>query len=471
MYGYSKDAMIGQTLEMLAAPERNDMEFTFNAKKRAYHGESQLFEWWGQRKNGEVFPKEIQMNKATHFGKDVVVAIGRDISERKQLQQQLFQAQKMDSIGTLAGGIAHDFNNLLTGILGYTSLLKSGMDEDENLYRYVEVIEESGNRAAALTDQLLAFGRGGQYNVELARANKIVQDVIQLLERTIDKSIEITAELSSDDPVFEVDASQIHQTIMNLCLNARDAMPEGGKLTIATDIQEYTELPRPIKAELDRHSYVNIAISDTGHGIDEETQQKIFEPFFTTKDKGRGTGLGLAMVYGIITNHRGGIDIASEPEKGATFNIYIPLSNREPGDKDNGEIEEEIDYQWEGTALVIDDEPVSRELIGEQLNSVGFDLLYTENGKEGLEKFEEHKEKIQLVILDMIMPVMGGREAFDKIKSIDATTRIIVASGYSQHEQAQEVLKAQHTRFVQKPFKFSKLVQTIHELMSGKTSS
>lgn len=469
MYGYSKEEMIGQTPEMLAAPGKNNMAFAFDAIEKAFRGEPQLFEWWGQRKNGEVFPKEVQLNRATHFGKEVVVAIARDVSERKQLQQQLFQAQKMDSIGTLAGGIAHDFNNLLTGILGYTTLLKSSLDEDDPQRKYANTIEESGNRAAELTEQLLAFGRGGKYQIEPASANAIIKDVVNLLERTIDKSIDIRTNLSSHDPVFEVDASQMHQAIMNLCLNARDAMPEGGTLTITTRVRQSSEIT--IVSGDDTESFVEIIVSDTGEGMDEKVIQKIFEPFYTTKDKGEGTGLGLAMVYGIITNHNGIIDVDSEPEKGTTFRLLLPLSNKEPAPKPEEDMFDASKLRGEGAILIVDDEKVTRNLLRDSLEAIGYRVISAHNGKEGVEKFREYQSDIRLVILDMIMPVMNGEEAFYEIRALDNSVKIIVATGYSQHQKAREILKNDGTRFMQKPFKISELLRTIHSLLDDVANS
>lgn len=390
----------------------------------------------------------------------------RDISEKKKIEQQLIQAQKMESIGILAGGIAHDFNNLLAGILGYASLIKAQSDEGTPLYRYAAVIERSATRASELTQKLLAFARGGKYKVEVINLNEIVDEVVALLSRTIDKTIAIHKELDPALSLVEADPSQITQTLLNICVNARDAMPNGGTLTIRTFNTYLEERSFPTGDRSKAGNYVAISISDTGTGMDEAIKQRIFEPFFTTKERGKGTGLGLSMVYGIVRNHGGYIDVSSELGQGTTFTIYLPITEKgEQKQIKQGEVEIS---EGSETILLIDDEEVVRELGKDILEENGYKVLLAKDGEEGISVYQANKDQIDLVILDMVMPQKSGTEVFKALKSINPNVKVLLATGYSLNEQAQEILHNGAVGFIQKPYQVGEFLKSIRRALDRK---
>jgi len=391
----------------------------------------------------------------------------RDISEQKKMEQQLIQAQKMESIGVLAGGVAHDFNNLLAGILGYASLIKAQFEEGTPLYRYADVIERSATRASELTEKLLAFARGGKYKVEVINLNEIIEEVVTLLSRTIDKTIAIHKELAPDLFLVEADPSQMTQTLLNICVNARDAMPNGGILTLKTYNTYLEERFFPTGERSRPGYYVAVSVSDTGTGMSEAIKQRIFEPFFTTKERGKGTGLGLSMVYGIVRNHGGYIDVSSKLGQGTTFTIYLPVTIK----GEQKQIKKEEGERLVGgneTILLIDDEEVIRELGKEILEKNGYKVLLAKDGEEGISVYQANKDQIDLVILDMIMPKKAGTEVFKALKSINPNVRVLLATGYSLNEQAQEILRNGALDFIQKPYQINDLLKIIRKVLDKK---
>jgi PAS domain S-box-containing protein len=388
--------------------------------------------------------------------------IMRDITEKKLLEQQLIQAQKMESVGTLAGGIAHDFKNLLGGILGYASFMKSRIEKDHPFFNYIDTIEKSSMRAAELTAQLLAFARGGKYDTRPVNLNSIVDETLKIIARTFDKSIEIKTRLCEPLPTVEADAGQMQQALMNLCVNAGDAMADGGELTIETEVVVLTEHYAKAHMGATTGSHVVLSVTDTGIGMDHETAQRIFEPFFTTKEKGKGTGLGLSMVYGVVKNHGGHVSVHSKPGEGTTFKVHLPISGK-PEVKSSAR--SEIPRNGDELILVVDDEEAIRSLAKDTLECYGYRVLTTENGAEAIEVYREHKDEIGLVILDMVMPKMGGREAFIKLKELDPHVKAILSTGYSQDGKAQEILDSGVMGFIQKPYQLNELLSKVRSLL------
>lgn len=390
--------------------------------------------------------------------------VARDISDKKQLEQQLLQSQKMESIGTLAGGIAHDFNNLLGGILGFASLAKTKIPVDHKVYEYLNTIEKSSSRAAELTSQLLAFARGGKYEVKPVNLNNIVDETLDILERTFEKSVVLEKKLREELPTVEADAGQLQQVIMNLCLNARDAMDGSGKLIIQTEMETISGAYAIMNLEAKPGPYVILSVSDTGVGIDKEKIDRIFEPFFTTKKEGKGTGLGLSMVYGVVKNHGGFINVYSELCVGTTFKIYLPLSGKlaiqEPS---------EIQSPAGGSesVLVVDDEESIRDLAKEILESYGYTVMLAEDGLEAVELYIKHKKEIDLVILDMAMPKMGGRETFLKMKSLHPEVKALLSTGYSQDGKATGILNSGVKGFIQKPYQADALLSKVRSILDA----
>ena len=395
----------------------------------------------------------------------MVIEYVRDISERKLLEERFIQAQKMESIGLLAGGIAHDFNNILGGILGYASWLKTNIQGDHPFFRPVDTIEKSASRAAELTAQLLAFARGGKYDLRPCSLNGVVGESLKILSGTLDKSIAIETDLNQSLPTVEIDASQIQQVLMNLCVNARDAMPGGGLLTIQSSVARLSESDARNQPDAKAGWFAVLAVSDTGVGMDAVVKGRIFEPFFTTKEKGKGTGLGLSMVYGVVKNHGGFINVYSEPGQGSTFKIYLPLSGKPEAVEAAPERElagghEEI--------LVIDDEEAIRQVAADILGSYGYRVSLAADGAEGVALFRKNRKRTHMVLLDMVMPRQGGRETFLQLQEIDPQVRVLFSTGYSQNEKVNEIMALGVRGFIQKPYQVRDLLAKVREVLDGK---
>ncbi len=382
--------------------------------------------------------------------------------EKKNLEEQLFHSQKMESIGRLAGGIAHDFNNILTGIMGYSELMKLQFpDENTNAGNAAEIIYEGSVRAAELTKQLLGFARRGKYNPVPLNINEVIKGSIKVSEKIFEKKIQVVLDLNEDIYSIEADKNQIDQVLTNLIINAKDAMPNGGKLTFKTEHVSLDENFIKSFPEFLSGEYVKISITDTGVGIHKDIKGSVFDPFFTTKGEGKGTGLGLATVYGIIKNHHGHINVYSESGEGATFTLYFPVSGKEIV-KAKKQI---VVKTGDATILVADDEKNVRTYCEEILKKLGYKVLLASNGKEAVRIYNEKKDEIDLVLLDMIMPEMAGKETNSKLREINPDVKVILASGYSQNGKATEILNEGASGFIQKPFRMDELSKAIAEAL------
>jgi PAS domain S-box-containing protein len=388
--------------------------------------------------------------------------VARDITDRKRLEAQLLQAQKMKAIGTLAGGIAHDFNNLLMGIEGHTSLMYLDMDGDHPHYEHVSGIGDMVKRGAHLTKQLLGFARGGKYEVKPTDLRDLVEKSAEMFGRTR-KEIRIHTKCEKDVWTVSVDRAQIEQVLLNLFVNAWQAMPGGGDIYIrAGNLILDENAARTFGAK--PGNYVKISVTDTGVGINEETQQRIFEPFFTTREVGRGTGLGLASAYGIIKNHGGIINVYSVEGQGTTFTIYLPSADGLISERHPEERQKKIQKGHE-TLLLVDDEAVIIGVGQDMLTALGYEVILARSGQEAIEIYEKNKGKIALVILDMIMPDMNGGDAYDILKEINPNIMVLLSSGYSIDGQASEILERGCDGFIQKPFSISQLSEAIREIL------
>ncbi len=387
--------------------------------------------------------------------------IARDVTERKHLESQLLQSQKMEAVGTLAGGVAHDFNNLLSAIMGYASLLQMKMDKDNPLFAYASHILTSSEKAAALTRSLLAFSRKQVINLRPVAINDTIEKVHRLLERLIPEDVEFRIERSSERLIALADPGQLDQVIMNLVTNARDAMPRGGKLTIATERVTVGSDFIASQGYGKPGEYAVIIISDTGIGMDRKILEKIFEPFFTTKGVGRGTGLGLAIVYGIVNQHNGYIDVRSRPGEGSVFSVYLPLVWLEPAD-------EEAPARISGgteTILIAEDNADLCKLSVSVLEDHGYTVLAATDGSMAVETFREHKGAISLVILDVVMPKMNGKEVFDAIRTLDPSIKVIYTSGYTDDILEEKGVANKKYDFLGKPITPATLLTKIREVL------
>ena len=384
----------------------------------------------------------------------------RSEKEKKELESLLLHAQKMDALGTLAGGIAHDFNNLLMGIQGNTSVVLSNMKPDDPNYKKLEAAETYIKKSAEFTKQILGFARGGKYEVKKTDLNELIQKNSLLFGRT-KKEMPIYTNHQEDIWAVKVDQGQIEQVLLNLYLNATQAMPNGGNLYIRTENvtlnKKYME-----PYELEPGDYVKTSVTDTGIGMDKSTLQKVFDPFFTTKKLERGTGLGLASAYGIIKNHNGFFEVSSEKHKGTTFNFYIPASEKKVMQQKTKP--QEIQKGNE-TILLVDDEDMVIDATSEMLETLGYSVNVARSGEEAIVFCRKNNDKIDMVILDIVMPVMNGSEAYSILKEINPQIKVLLSSGYSVNESVTKMLDNGCQGFIQKPFSLTQLSQKVREVL------
>lgn len=391
--------------------------------------------------------------------------IYRDISERKQLEAQLVQAQKMEAVGTLAGGIAHDFNNNLQGIFTCIEIMLMGKDKDHPDYEKLKTIEKSAERAGNLTKRLLVFGRKVENKFEPVDLNNEVRQVANILERTIPKMISINLDLDQGIRMINGDPGQLEQVMMNLGVNARDAMPDGGILSFKSEEIFLDDKYCSVHPSSKRGYYVLLSVSDNGFGMSKDVLGHIFEPFFTTKKKGKGTGLGLSMVYGIVKDHGGSIICESAPGKGTTFKIFLPVA--EFTDKKESEVEPERSITGNNkTILLVDDEDTNRNLGKEILEGFGYRTITASDGESAIDYYMKNKDSIDLIVLDLIMPGMGGSICLEKILMFDPDAKVIIASGFTSDKPMSDTLKKAAKDFITKPYNMKKMHEVIQRVLS-----
>lgn len=468
--GHSREELLGMSFFQYVAPAMvNKVAADF---KKIYREQKpgRITNYEIIRKDGSLGRLEMSVSPIHNSeGKTIGFrGISRDISERFQMEEerskltdQLYQAQKMEAIGTLAGGIAHDFNNLLMGIQGYTALMLRDVEATRHYDEQLKAIQALVQSGANLTRQLLGFARAGRYEVVATDLNDLINKSINLFSRTR-KEIRIYENYTEKAWTVEVDRGQIEQVLLNIFVNAWQAMPGGGTLDVKTENVVLDEALAQ-KLDLKPGRYVKLTVTDTGIGMDENVQQRIFDPFFTTKEMGRGTGLGLASAYGIIKGHSGTITVHSEKEQGSTFNIYLPTSSKEvPAEKP---VETELVGGRE-TILLVDDEDVITEVTGRLLSDLGYTIIPASSGNEAIAIYALRHKLIDLVIFDMIMPGMSGSDTFDKLKAINPSIRAILSSGYSLNGKAQAIMERGVRIFLQKPYSLNELAEKIREALA-----
>lgn len=485
MHGYNHlEEFIGQPLAHLVAPESLE-----DVQQRVAEGFDGAHEAVGLRKDGSRFLMERRGQSIIYHGQPTRVVALRDITERKQaeatLQQtqaQLHQAQKMESIGRLAGGIAHDFNNLLTIIMGYTTFVLEELHEGDAMASDVMVIQDAAQRAASLTRQLLAFSRQQVLEPRVLNLNTVVANMDMLLQRLIGKDIDLISALDPQLHYVLADPNQIEQVILNLAVNARDAMPDGGQLTLETaNVDLDAQYRAAGHAEVKTGPYVMLAVSDTGFGMNQVTQQHIFEPFFTTKAPGQGTGLGLATVYGIVKQSNGYIWVYSEPGVGTTFKMYLPqvtdVASEQSYDVPSLHVASSHALPAEPTSghgravLVVEDESGISDLILRVLGEAGYTTLHAPHGNAALDLLESRAGRVDLVLTDIIMPQMGGRELIAHVQHRWPRVAVLCMSGYTDRAIVRHGFLLSCQAFLQKPFTPAALLRRVHEVLhstSGK---
>ncbi len=463
--GYSRAEAVAQNISLLDSGQHDPSFFNqiWDCLKR---GEIWRGRFINKKKDDSFYESEATISPVKNTAGQIInyVSVQRDVTREVQLEKQLRQAQKMEAIGTLAGGIAHDFNNLLMGIQGNISLSLLELGAESPLFSSLKKIEQYVQSGVELTRQLLGFARGGKYEVRLTDLNRLLKEQNLLFSRA-NKAVVFKDDLTANLWKVEADQDQIEQVILNIYMNAMQAMPQGGVLTVRTEnltIEKERLTPYRVKAG----DYIKITVTDTGIGMDEKTQRRIFDPFFTTREMGRGKGLGLAAVYGIVKNHEGFINVGSQKGRGTQFEIYLPAS-RKPAPAQQMTIEEFS--RGHETVLLVDDEEMIIDVGKRMLDKLGYETLTAMNGNEAVEIYRRRKKDIRLVILDMVMPKISGGETFDRLKKINPAIKVILCSGYSIDGQATEILKRGCKAFIQKPFNLKTLSQHIRTVLNNKT--
>jgi two-component system cell cycle sensor histidine kinase/response regulator CckA len=418
------------------------------------------------RKGGEVFQATTRFIPVSWEDRPALLCLLQDATKQGDLESQLLYAKKMEAVGTLAGGIAHDFNNHLQGISGYIQLLMMRGDRDRTEQGWLLQIERSVKRAAALTKQLLIFSRKEESRLEPIDLNEVVRQAQKTLARTIPESITAELRLAGEIASVDGDAVQLEHVLFNLGINAKDAMPDGGKIVIETRNVQLDEAFCRNHAGVTPGAYVELTFADSGHGMDRETLERIFDPFYTTKGVGSGIGLGLAIVYGIVQSHHGLILCESSLEKGTTFRVYLPAQERE-GAAPAKEERKRGDYRGAETIIIVDDEPDIIDIGQNTLEQFGYTVLTARSGEEAVEIYTRQGDRIDLVILDLGMPGMGGEKCLKELLRMNPAVKVLIASGYAATQTVHSILEAGATGFMAKPYRLEDMLKKVRDVLDG----
>jgi PAS domain S-box-containing protein len=467
MLGYPREKIIGRPFEDLFLEERRAairevLMRMFNERGVLKDMEEQFL-----MSNGKAL--YVNMNSSLlRDDQDRTVSariVARDITERKKMESAILHAQKIDSIGNLAGGIAHDFNNILASILGSASIMRRRMTEEEKLYKYVQIIEGAARRGSSLTRQLLTFARKTETFTKPVDVNALVHDTLQLFERSVSKEIVLQTNFTGESALVNGDEGQLQQAVLNLLLNARDAMPGGGTITVSTTCTVADAHTTRQFASVKPGAFVTVTVADSGVGMEKTVQNRIFEPFFTTKD--HGTGLGLSVTYGVVQNHGGFINLESEPGQGTIFTLFFPRSDqrlRSARQERQQHLPRGIEH-----ILIIEDEESVREIARDMLTELGYTILVAPDGRTGVETYRSRQASVDLILLDMNMPLMGGREAYEQLKKINPGLRIIILTGYGRGVIEPSSFPGEVNGFLQKPFHLEDLALKVRKALDTRT--
>ncbi len=464
--GFSREALNERNLDEIISEEcREDLR---RVRRRLNEGRMKSAIWEGRLlSRGDMgVDVEIALTTFKYNGESALQMVIRDITEKKELEKQFLQAQRMEAIGRLAGGVAHDFNNILSAIMGYAELALMKADVKDSLRKYLETIYDASIRASRLTEQLLLFSRKKVIKPEVVNLNTIITDLKNMLERMIGEDVEVRTDLTDNLKGVIADSSNMEQVIMNLAINARDAMPLGGMLTIATMNEVLAAERQLVTGKAPPGVYVVLSVSDTGIGIPEGVIDNIFEPFFTTKEKGRGTGLGLSTVYGIVTQMGGFIDLKSRPGEGTIFRIYLPAHD---GRHEAGvQVKEEYEMiQGNETILLAEDDEEVRELICTTLSDLGYNVLVASNGKEALELCYRYEGSLHLLLTDVVMPGMGGGDLSREVRLVCPGIKVIYMSGYTEDAIVKQGILKEGTEFLRKPVTPRKIARIVRKTLDS----
>jgi len=467
MFGYSAEELLGQRIELLL-PE--SFRSSHTRQRDGYFASPHArpmgigMDLSGRRRDGTEFPVEVSLSYVEIEDGLFAIAFVSDIGQRKRLEEQLMHAQKMEAVGRLAGGVAHDFNNMLTVISGYNRMIIEELSALDPLRGYAEEVQQAADRAAALTNQLLSFSRRQIMKPRVLNVNQLIGQTEKMLRRLIGEDIELVLNLNPEIGNIKADPNHIAQAIVNLAVNSRDAMPSGGRLIVETGNTQLDENYARTHIGVKPGEFVMIAVTDNGHGMDAATRRRIFEPFFTTKERGKGTGLGLATVYGMVKQTGGDIWVYSEPNRGTTFKLYFPrVAGETTGESP---VAETASYNGSGTILVVEDEKSVRDLTVKLLTQLGYKVLAAASGKEALEISNAYSGEIALLATDVVMPGMSGRQVADALLSHRPRMRVLYLSGYTENTVVDHGVVDASVDFLSKPFCKEVLGQKVREILS-----
>ncbi|MBN1397683.1 MAG: PAS domain S-box protein [Bacteroidetes bacterium] len=467
--GYSQEEAIGQKPNILKSNNHPDSLYR-NMWRSILSGEVWKGEIENRRKDGSIYLEEMTItpvyqtqNEISHF-----IAIKNDITDRKRFEQELLQSQKIQSIGTLAGGIAHDFNNILAIILIYASLLERSENKGrDKILESSRAITRAVERGKELVRQILTFARKTNVVFEPISIVDVIQELLSMLRETFPKVITFKEEIEEDIPFIYADRAQIHQVILNLYVNSRDAMPHGGTISTKVERQTKEQVQKRFPAA-DEDLYICVSVKDTGEGIDKSIMSRIFDPFFTTKEMGKGTGLGLAVVYGVLQSHHGFVDVESERELGTIFRLYFPVSLINEQIVPAVSLSESLEAAGTETVLLVEDEALLVESVGQLLKSKGYNVYTATDGLEAIKLYDQHKQEIDLVITDMGLPGITGKDEFKILREMNPDVKVILASGFFEPEMKVELAEAGAKGFIQKPYIPNDILRITRSVLDAK---